>query len=80
MFIHSYGDKVQALDAATGDLLWQYSRRLPLGVAPSIKRSIALYGTRLYVATSDATSSPSTSKPGASSGTPPWEIRRRASA
>ena len=32
LFIHSYGDKVQALDAATGDLLWQYSRRLPTGV------------------------------------------------
>jgi len=53
MFVHSYGDHVQALDAATGDLLWQYSRRLPKGVAPSVKRSIALYGTRLYVPTSD---------------------------
>ena len=29
MFVHGYGDKVQAIDAATGDLLWQYSRRLP---------------------------------------------------
>jgi alcohol dehydrogenase (cytochrome c) len=54
MFVHSYGDKVQALDAATGDLLWQYSRRLPRGVAPSVKRSMALFGTRLYAATSDA--------------------------
>jgi alcohol dehydrogenase (cytochrome c) len=54
MFVHSYGDKVQALDAATGDLLWQYSRRLPSGVQPSVKRSISIYGTRLYVPTSDA--------------------------
>jgi len=54
MFVHSYGDHVQALDAATGDLLWHYSRRLPKGVAPSVKRSIALYGTRVYVATSDS--------------------------
>ncbi len=54
MFVHSYGDKVQALDAATGDLLWQYSRRLPSGVAPSVKRSISIYGSRLYVPTSDA--------------------------
>ena len=54
LFIHSYGDKVQALDAATGDLLWQYSRRLPAGVAASIKRGISIYGTRLYVPTSDA--------------------------
>ena len=45
LFVHSYGDKVQALDAATGDLLWQYSRRLPTGVAPSVKRGISIYGT-----------------------------------
>ena len=31
LFVHAYGDKVQALDAVTGDLLWQYSRRLPMG-------------------------------------------------
>ena len=54
LFVHSYGDRVQALDAVTGDLLWEYSRRLPSGVAPSVKRSISLYGTRLYVPTSDA--------------------------
>ncbi len=54
LFVHSYGDKVQALDAATGDLLWQYSRRLPAGVSPSVKRGISIYGTRLYVPTSDA--------------------------
>src|SRR6202158_3113033 len=54
LFVHSYGDKVQALDAATGDLLWQYSRRLPAGVAPAIKRGISIYGTRLYVPTSDS--------------------------
>ncbi len=54
LFVHSYGDKVQALDAATGDLLWQYSRRLPTGVSPSVKRGISIYGTRLLVPTSDA--------------------------
>jgi alcohol dehydrogenase (cytochrome c) len=54
LFIESFGDKVQALDAATGDLLWQYSRRLPSGVAPSIKRGISIYGTKLYVPTSDS--------------------------
>jgi alcohol dehydrogenase (cytochrome c) len=53
MFVHAFGDKVQALDAATGDLLWQYSRRLPKDRAPSVKRAIAIYGTRLYVPTSD---------------------------
>ncbi len=53
LFMHGYGDKLQALDAATGDLLWQYSRRLPEGVAPQIKRGISIYGSRLYVPTSD---------------------------
>jgi alcohol dehydrogenase (cytochrome c) len=54
LFIYSYGDRVQALDASTGDLLWQYSRRLPPGVGASAKRSMSIYGTRLYVPTSDA--------------------------
>src|SRR5262245_9011943 len=49
LFVHSYGDKVQAIDAATGDLLWQYSRRLPKGVAPNFKRGLSIYGDRLYV-------------------------------
>lgn len=53
MFVYGYGDVVQALDAATGDLLWQYTRRLAKGVAPSFKKSIALYGDRVFVATSD---------------------------
>ena len=54
LFIHGYGDVVQALDAATGTLLWQYSRRLPRGVAPSVKRGMSIYGDRLYTPTSDA--------------------------
>jgi alcohol dehydrogenase (cytochrome c) len=54
LFIESYGDKVQALDAATGDLLWQYSRRLPTGLAPGVKRGISIYGNRLYIPTSDS--------------------------
>jgi alcohol dehydrogenase (cytochrome c) len=53
LFVHAFGDKVQALDAATGDLLWQYSRQLPKGSPASVKRHIALWGDRLYVATSD---------------------------
>src|SRR5688572_7219430 len=53
MFVHGYGDRVQAIDAASGDLLWQYSRRLPRDRTPSVKRGIALYGDKLYVPTSD---------------------------
>lgn len=53
LFVNGYGDVVQALNAATGDLLWQYSRRLPDDAQPSIKRNLALYQDRLLVPTSD---------------------------
>ena len=53
IFVHSYGDNVQALNAATGDELWHYSRRLPEGTRPGTKRNIALYGNKLYCGTSD---------------------------
>ena len=53
MFVHAFGDRVQAIDAVTGDLLWQYLRRLPMGVNPTPKRSIAVYGDKVYTGTSD---------------------------
>ena len=54
LFVHGFGDKVQALDAATGDLLWQYSRWLPRGTPPGLKRALAIGGYQLFVPTSDA--------------------------
>ncbi|HLH43092.1 MAG TPA: PQQ-binding-like beta-propeller repeat protein [Bryobacteraceae bacterium] len=53
MFLHSPGDKLEALDAATGDLLWQYARILPPGVNASNKRNISIYGNKVYMGTSD---------------------------
>ena len=53
LFVFGYRDIVQAFNAATGDLLWQYTRRLPQGSGPSVKRAIAIYGNRLYTGTSD---------------------------
>jgi alcohol dehydrogenase (cytochrome c) len=53
LFVHAFGDRVQALDAVSGDLLWQYARLLPRGVNPSVKRAMAIHGDRLYVPTSD---------------------------
>jgi alcohol dehydrogenase (cytochrome c) len=53
IFVAGFGDKVQAIDAASGDLLWEYSRRLPSGVSASWKRNFSIYGSRLYVPTSD---------------------------
>jgi alcohol dehydrogenase (cytochrome c) len=42
IFVHSFGDNVQALDAATGDELWHYSRKLPENVRPAVKEHGAL--------------------------------------
>jgi glucose dehydrogenase len=53
MFLHSPGDKLEALDAATGDLLWQYARLLPPSVNAGNKRAIAIYGNKVYMGTSD---------------------------
>ncbi|MGY0610795.1 outer membrane protein assembly factor BamB family protein [Luteimonas sp. A501] len=69
MFVHGHGDKLQALDAASGSLLWQYGRRLRAGVAASHKRSIALYGAHVIVATSDG----QVAAIDARSGTVAWE-------
>ncbi len=53
IFMQGFGDTVQALNAATGDLLWQYNHTLEQGVAPFHKRGIALGGELLYIGTSD---------------------------
>jgi alcohol dehydrogenase (cytochrome c) len=54
MFLHAYNDHVLALNAANGDVLWHYARQLPQGTSPGVMRSIALYGDRLFVGTSDS--------------------------
>jgi alcohol dehydrogenase (cytochrome c) len=54
IFVHAYGDHVFALDAASGDELWHYSRALPEATSPVVQRSLALYGNNLYFGTSDA--------------------------
>jgi alcohol dehydrogenase (cytochrome c) len=53
IYVHSFGDHVQALDAATGDELWHYARELPSTFRPTVKRNMAVYGDKLYVGTSD---------------------------
>ena len=54
VFAHGWNDILQALDAVTGELLWEYRRWLPSGMSPSQKRSFALYGDYVYLPTSDA--------------------------
>ena len=53
IFVHSFGDHVQALNAATGDELWHYGRLLGENTRPGVKRNLALYGDKVYVPTSD---------------------------
>jgi alcohol dehydrogenase (cytochrome c) len=58
MFMWNYGETIQALDAKTGTLLWQYSYELQADY-PSLptffrtKRSLAIGGNRLIVPTID---------------------------
>ena len=49
MYFPNPSDLVQALDAATGDLKWEYRRSLPADLGeyfpvPSINRNLAIYG------------------------------------
>ena len=57
IFVHSSGDHVQALDGATGDLLWEYSRELPAAKSGTflnlVKRNMAIYGNHIIFDTSD---------------------------
>lgn len=54
LFVYGYGDRVFALDGETGDELWRYERRLPENQRLTPKRTMALWGNRIYAATSDA--------------------------
>jgi len=59
LFIHNSADKIQALNGATGDLIWEYKRDLPAALLTGLsnylsKRNMAIYDDKLIVATSDA--------------------------
>ncbi|HTC53029.1 MAG TPA: PQQ-binding-like beta-propeller repeat protein [Steroidobacteraceae bacterium] len=55
LFVAS-GGAVQALDAASGDLLWQYQRSIPAGAGfgASHGKSLAIYGDLLFAISADA--------------------------
>ncbi|MEJ0100471.1 MAG: PQQ-binding-like beta-propeller repeat protein [Pseudomonadota bacterium] len=54
LFVYAYGDRVFALDGETGDELWRYERRMADNARLTSKRMMALWGDKLYTATSDA--------------------------
>ena len=53
LFVQGFGDGVDALNAANGDLLWRYKRPLSAGARATVKKSMAIYGDNLLLATSD---------------------------
>jgi alcohol dehydrogenase (cytochrome c) len=53
LYVYGFGDQVFAFDAADGTMLWRYQRHLPEGTAANSKKTIALWGDKLYAATSD---------------------------
>jgi alcohol dehydrogenase (cytochrome c) len=54
LFVFGFGDRVEAVNAANGDLLWYYARELPKDAMPGVKRNLSLYGDKLFFATADA--------------------------
>jgi alcohol dehydrogenase (cytochrome c) len=52
MFVNNPGNIVQALDAKTGELIWE--NRIGQSATGSSQRGIALYGDKVYVTTSEA--------------------------
>lgn len=53
LYVFGYGDSVHAFDAASGRSLWTYQRRLPEGTQLTSKKTLALFGDKLFTATSD---------------------------
>jgi alcohol dehydrogenase (cytochrome c) len=58
IYIFNFANKVQALNAATGDLIWEYKRDLPAKILADggnlSNRNMAIYQGNLLVATTDA--------------------------
>ena len=53
MFIPNPGDDIMAVDAKSGDLIWEYKRKLPEGVRGKTNRAMAMWGTTLINSSSD---------------------------
>jgi glucose dehydrogenase len=58
MYLPNPSDYVQAIQAATGDLIWEYKRKLPEDlnkflIVPSINRNLAIYGNMIIDTSAD---------------------------
>ena len=54
LYVAGIGPVVQALDAATGDLIWEYRAAVATSGYSGTSRNLAIYGDRLLLATPDA--------------------------
>ena len=56
MYLASPGNLVQALDGATGEIIWEFQHQLPLEAITDggATRSIAIYNDKIFLATHDA--------------------------
>ena len=54
MYLANPGNVVQALDAVTGSLLWEYRRPLPEALRGANSRNLAIYDGKIYMGTRDA--------------------------
>jgi alcohol dehydrogenase (cytochrome c) len=54
MYLPNPGDIVQAFDAATGDLIWEYRREMPEGASTTRPaRNLAIYEDKIFISTDD---------------------------
>lgn len=56
MYVYNPYDVVQALDAASGDLLWEYRRQLPEGAGGGLantSRNMSIYDDMVFIGTAD---------------------------
>ncbi len=54
MYLPNSKGVVQALDARTGSLIWEYRRKLPEGLGGDTTRNLAIYQDKILVTTEDA--------------------------
>ena len=54
MYLPHANGVVQALDASSGNLIWEYRRQFPEGMGNGTTRNIAIYQDKIFVTTDDA--------------------------
>ena len=53
MYVPGPGDVIAAIDAKTGDLVWEHRRKLPEGINGGTNRNIAIWGSTLIDGSAD---------------------------